>query len=572
MSAPRRTLFRKYLVALTVGVVIPLVVGSASQAWFGYRDQSVQIGAQLRLQTESATQRIEAFANEIRGQLGWLVQLPWTEQDDEPRLLDALKLLRQVPAVINITLADGSGRERAFGSRRGANRSGRGPDLSQSAWFVGATGSEDKTWFGDVRYERGSEPYMTIAAAGNRKAMGAAAAYVNLKFIGEIVSQLKVGNTGNVLVIDSEGRLIAHPDMSLVLRGETSAKEYSRVKADLLSVSRDKIGMIRINGFDVAAMSATIPRLGWTVVAEQPRAEAFAPIRAALIRSLLLLMGGAVLAVMIAFWLASRMSEPIHRLEEAALRVGKGDFDFRVQISTGDELEMLANQFNTMTGELRESSEKSERINRLKRFLAPQVAELIENAGNERLLDGQRREIVVIFGDIRGFTAFSNRVEPEVIMRVLGEYFESLGSVVTAHDATLASFSGDGVMILINAPIECEEPAKVALRLAMEMQTVVQALAAKWHAEGFSLGFGVGLAMGSATVGKIGYEGRLDYTAIGSVVNLASRLCGEAKDKEILLDQELAENLSFDASLVQDAGKRIIKGYDKPLVLFRAIR
>lgn len=572
MAGPRRTLFRKYLIAVSAGVVIPLVAGLASEAWFGYRDQSTQIRTQLQLQTEAAAQRIEAFASEIRGQLGWLVQLPWTEQDDQARLLDAVKLLRQVPAVINITLTDGSGRERAFASRRGTNRSGKGADYSQSGWFKRATTSEDNSSFGDVRYERDSEPFMTIAAAGNRKVVGTAVAYVNLKFVGEIVAELRIGSTGNVLVIDNEGRLIAHPDISLVLRGDSSVEEYSRVRTILSKVPRDEIAALRIDGRDVAAMSATIPRLGWMVVAEQPYSEAYAPVRATLTRSILLLIGGILLAVTIAYWLARRMSEPIHRLEEAAVRVGKGDLDSRVSIATGDELQTLAEQFNTMTEELRESSEKSERINRLKRFLAPQVAELIESAGHERLLGGQRRDIVVIFGDLRGFTAFSAQVEPDVIMRVLGEYFEALGAVVTANNATLANFAGDGVMILINAPVECKEPARVALRLAIEMQGAVQALAEKWRMDGFALGFGVGMAEGPATVGKIGYEGRLDYTAIGSVVNLASRLCGEAKDKEILTDQALARSLSFDATLLEDIGRRPLKGFDEPLPLFRAVR
>jgi class 3 adenylate cyclase len=132
--------------------------------------------------------------------------------------------------------------------------------------------------------------------------------------------------------------------------------------------------------------------------------------------------------------------------------------------------------------------------------------------------------VVAIFGDLRGFTAFSANAEPEIIMGVLGEYYSALGSVITRHQATLTGFAGDGLMVLVNAPIECDEPALRGVRLAVDMQAAVQALIIGWRIAGHKIGFGVGVAMGPATVGTVGYEGRIDYTAIGSVINLASRL------------------------------------------------
>ena len=223
-----------------------------------------------------------------------------------------------------------------------------------------------------------------------------------------------------------------------------------------------------------------------------------------------------------------------------------------------------------MAGELAVSQQKSERITRLKQFLAPQVAELVEHY-DQRLLDGQRREVVAIFGDLRGFTAFSARAEPATIMAVLKEYYEAVGAVITRHEATLIRFAGDGVMVLLNAPVACENPAHHGVRLAIEMQAAVQSLADGWCAAGHAMGFGVGIAMGPATVGTVGYEGRLDYTAIGNSINLASRLCGLADDAQILADPTVAEKVKDSIPLVS-LGERSIKGYDRGLRVFAVAR
>jgi adenylate cyclase len=230
----------------------------------------------------------------------------------------------------------------------------------------------------------------------------------------------------------------------------------------------------------------------------------------------------------------------------------------------------LAIRFNQMAEELSVSQQKSERINRLKQFLAPQVAELVEHS-DQRLLDGQRREVVAIFGDLRGFTAFSAHAEPDAVMAVLREYYEAVGAVTTRHEATLIRFAGDGVMVLVNAPVACENPAHHGLRLAIDMQVAVQSLANSWYAGGCAMGFGVGIAMGPATVGTVGYEGRLDYTAIGNVVNLASRLCGSADDAQILVDPLVAQRVKDSIALVS-VGERTIKGYDHPLQVFAVAR
>jgi adenylate cyclase len=308
-----------------------------------------------------------------------------------------------------------------------------------------------------------------------------------------------------------------------------------------------------------------VANLGWTVIALQPHAEAFAPIRAALWRSLVLIALGTLISFALAYWLAHRMSGPIKQLEDGAKRIGTGQFDYRITLSSGDELEQLAMRFNEMAEELAVSQQKSERINRLKRFLAPQVAELVEHS--DGLLEGQRREVVAIFGDLRGFTAFSARAEPDVIMAALREYYEAVGAVITRHQATLTHFAGDGVMVLVNAPVACKNPAHRAVLLAIDLQVAVQSLANSWSDRGYAMGFGVGIAMGPATVGTVGYEGRLDYTAVGNVVNLASRLCTSAEDEQILVDRVVAERVADEIALVS-LGEQNIRGYDCAVEVF----
>jgi class 3 adenylate cyclase len=261
------------------------------------------------------------------------------------------------------------------------------------------------------------------------------------------------------------------------------------------------------------------------------------------------------------------MTRPIRLLEDGAQRIGAGQFDHRIAIASEDELGRLAARFNEMAGELTLSQQRSERINRLKRFLAPQVAELIDRAGDGSVLDSRRVEVAVVFGDLRGFTAFSARADPDTIMGVLGEYYEALGAVVARHGGTLTNFSGDGLMVLVNAPVPCPEPAFRAAEMAVEMQAAAQALVAGWRARGHALGFGAGLAWGSATVGRIGSESRLDYTAVGSVVNLASRLCSSAEDGQVLIDAAAAAMVTGRVPLIA-LGPLKLKGFDEPVAVY----
>ena len=205
-----------------------------------------------------------------------------------------------------------------------------------------------------------------------------------------------------------------------------------------------------------------------------------------------------------------------------------------------------------------------ERMGQLKRFFSPSVAEAIVAGGGEELLKTHRREVTVVFTDLRGFTAFTDASEPEEVMDVLGKYHAALGQLIQSHGGTLEHFAGDGMMIFFNDPVPMEGYTEAACRMALAMQAAFAPLAAGWKKLGFELGLGIGVATGYATLGTIGFEGRWDYAAIGSVTNLSARLCGEAKSGEILVDRRTVARLDG-AIASEPAGELTLKGFVKPV-------
>lgn len=205
-----------------------------------------------------------------------------------------------------------------------------------------------------------------------------------------------------------------------------------------------------------------------------------------------------------------------------------------------------------------------ERMARLKSFLSPQVAQMIVASGDERVLTTHRRQIAVLFCDLRGFTAFAETAEPEELMTVLREYHRAAGPLITEYEGTVGHFAGDGLMVFFNDPFPCEDPAKKAVRLAVTLRDQMQELEQTWLRQGWELGFGVGISFGYATLGVIGFEGRFDYGVIGSVVNLASRLCGEALSGQILLSQR-AYTLVEEIVEAEALPPLVLKGFSRPV-------
>ena len=212
-----------------------------------------------------------------------------------------------------------------------------------------------------------------------------------------------------------------------------------------------------------------------------------------------------------------------------------------------------------------EQVEELGRVGRLKRFLAPQLAKLIVSQGDEKILESHRREIVVVFCDLRGYTAFTETAEPEEVLEFLREYHGALGPLVSEFEGTLDQFSGDGIMVFFNDPVPIPDPAERAVKMAIAMREAASSLTAAWRERGRELGFGAGIAQGYATLGQIGFSERSGYTAIGTVCNVAARLCGEAKDGQILLSQRV--NVALKGSVAtEQVGALALKGLTQPVV------
>jgi len=239
--------------------------------------------------------------------------------------------------------------------------------------------------------------------------------------------------------------------------------------------------------------------------------------------------------------------------------------------SLQDEVRRQAEQLREWNAMLEERVRKQvsaiERLGRLKRFFAPPVAEAIV-AGGEELLAPHRREITVVFLDLRGFTAFTDRADPGDVVDLMRAYHASMGRIVDAYGGTLEHFAGDGVMIFFNDPVPVEKPAERAVNMALELQRAFQPIAQNWTERGYTVGLGVGIAQGEATLGVIGFESRWEYAAIGNIPNLAARLCGEARAGEILIDCQTERDIAHLAD-TESVEPLQLRGFQQPIVAFR---
>ena len=230
----------------------------------------------------------------------------------------------------------------------------------------------------------------------------------------------------------------------------------------------------------------------------------------------------------------------------------------------------LAEWNQTLERRVQEQLEHLERLERLKRFFSPQLAEMIVNGGADDPLKTHRRDLVVVYLDLRGFTAFAESAEPEEVMDVLHEYHAAMGKLILEYEGTLEHFAGDGMMIFFNDPVPVADAAERAVRMALAMRAQVRDLKIKWRKLGHDLDFGVAIAQGYATIGAIGFEGRWEYGAIGSVPNLAARLCAEAKAGEILISQRLLAGVE-DLIDSEPVGELSLKGFHRPVAAFRVL-
>src|SRR6201994_1678382 len=387
----RSRLFTKYVALFVAVVAVALASNGIFEVFFYYREHKASLIRIQREQAEAAAAKISQFIKEIESQLGWTTQLPWSAASLDNRRFDALRLLRQVPAITELAQIDSTGHERLRVSRLAMDVIDSGLDLSKDPKFTEAVAH--KVYYGPVYFRRESEPYMTLALAGTRKDAGVSIAEVNLKLIWDVVSNIKVGEHGHAYVVGSQGRLIAHPDISLVLRN-TDMSKLVQVQAALaeqqaraeqadratqagqaasggrpppqaqpappkLGAMEPRVdslqGALNIQGQEVLTAYAPIQPLRWLMFVELPEQEAYASLYAALQRLAVVLLAASIFAVLAGIFLARRMVGPIQALRAGAERIGGGDFSQHISIRTGDELEGLANQFNDMGARLQES-------------------------------------------------------------------------------------------------------------------------------------------------------------------------------------------------------------------------
>ncbi|MGL9619435.1 adenylate/guanylate cyclase domain-containing protein [Bradyrhizobium sp. U531] len=754
----REGLFAKYVVSLVGLVVFVLAVNGAMETWISYRATRTQLTDGLEDKAQAAARRIEQSISELDRQISWVTR---ASQDTlEKRRADYAQLLHQVSVVNQLFQLNGDGREVLRVSRQ-STTTGSNADLSRDIRFTETVArgvSYAPAWFAD------RTPYMSISVAHSGFNAGVTVAEIDLGFLSDFLSDAQVGKAAFAYVVDPRGRVLATSS-----KGPDVGKDLSKLPQVAAAIAPgrepDSSGT-DFNGQSVMSAASTVPKLGWSVLFEQPTTQALMPIRDQLVRIALLIGMGLMVAILAGTLLARRMIIPITALRDGAHKLGEGDFSHRIDVHTSDELEDLAGQFNRMAGQIQETysnletkveertrdlaqsinelkvleevgravassldlnavlptiaaraieithadavliygfdaeqrrfnlvesggidksadgphvtidegenilsdaarsgepialadlehaaeqplrevaiaagfhsvlvvplvdqqgtlgslvvlrraggefapsiiglmrtfanqavlamrnarlftevDQKShaletanetvraqsdklkqqteqlkdwnksleervetqlgeiERIRKLERFLAPQVAQLIASSDSpEGLLTSQRREVTVVFCDLRGFTAFTEATEPEEAMNVLREYHAALGKLIFKYEGTLDKYAGDGVMILFNAPIQFEDHTQRAVKMAVEMRDTIGPLTERWRNRGHSLGFGIGIAVGYATLGQVGFEQRLEYAAIGSVTNLASRLCGEAKPNQIVVSRRV---------------------------------
>ena len=351
---PRWRLFPKYALLIIALVGGLLIASGAISIYFAWRENQANLVALQVEKAQAAATRIEQYILDLEHELGWTA-LPSVDASGSPleqRRIEYLKLQRQAPAITEVAWIDPDGREQLRISRLAMDAVSGGADVSKEPRFTVARSG--KTWYGPVYFRKETEPYMTIARPAGGSSGGVTAAEVNLKFVWEVVSKIRIGEAGLAYVVDADGTLIAHPDISLVLK-KTDLKQLPQVAALSDPRAAPTARARDIKGEPVFSAHAPIPTLHWTVFVESPETEAFAPLYASITRATLLLGAGLLVSMVASFFVARALVRPLRALQEGAAQIGAGDLDRRIEVHTGDELESLAEQFNRMTAQLRES-------------------------------------------------------------------------------------------------------------------------------------------------------------------------------------------------------------------------
>jgi signal transduction histidine kinase len=403
-----------------------LLASGAIEIYFSYQENRAALVALQREKALGVASRIEDFIKEIERQIGWTTQpqLGAPAAAMYQRRVDYLRLLRQVLAITEISHLDAEGKEQLRVSRLAMDVTGSGIDFSHEPEFIEAKAG--KVYHGPVKFRKESEPYMTIAIAGSGKDAGVTVAAVNLKFIWDVVSQIKIGKAGHAFVVDQQGVLIAHPDISLVLQKTTFAG-LEQVKSALApapapGARREQVTIAHDpKGRSVMTAYATIASLRWSVFVEQPLEEAFESLYASIQRTIALVALGVLLAVAASLVLARRMVTPIQALQAGAARIGAGELEQRIDVRTGDELEALGNQFNSMAAQLKESYAGLERkVDERTRELTESLEQQTATAEILRVISSSPTDVQPVFEAVARSAARFCDARDAIIVRLEG--------------------------------------------------------------------------------------------------------------------------------------------------------
>src|SRR5262245_5926232 len=422
--APQRGgLFRKYAALLVALVGGSLIVSAAIEMYYSWGESRQALIAVQREKAQGAAAVIEQFVKEIEGQVGWATGFLPAGSGLEQRRFDFLRLLRQAPAITEVSYLDADGREQIKVSRLAMDTLASGADLSHEPKF--AVARANKRYLSPVYFRKESEPYITLAMAGIGRSAGVTVAEVNLKFILDDISRIHVGKAGVAYVVDEHGLLIAHPDIGLVLR-KTDLSRLAHVRLALRKLKDSGIDVPAVSsdqaGREVLTASAPIGTLGWLVFVDLPLSEAVQPVYAVLYRTLGVLAGGLMLAALAGVWLARRMVVPISAVAQGAARIGGGDLDYRIDVRSGDEVESLADSFNDMGS-------------RLKAYYA----------GLERTVGERTRELSAALEQQTATSEVLSVISrsPTELRPVLNTIVETASRLCEAYDAVVLLSAGD---------------------------------------------------------------------------------------------------------------------------------
>jgi class 3 adenylate cyclase len=409
----------------------------------------------------------------------------------------------------------------------------------------------------------------------------------DLSTVQAIIDQFgEIGGVAYVFVSDGQGEIVSHTFVPAVPTEVLPLIEQSRASPSTGEVVTTKLQFEGLGDF-IHIYAPILAGVAGFVHVGMDEGFIRAQIWSTVVKQQGVMFAILLLSIVVAYILVNRISRPLNQLADYTHSLASHDFAVGLDVpaeiealsqKSKDEVGKLAESFVYMERTLRqylkdlkETTAANERLGRLRRFFSPQLAEMIVEGGTADPLKTHRREVTVVFLDLRGFTAFAETVEPEEVMSVLREYHAEMGKLILEHEGTLERFTGDGMMIFFNDPMPVPNPAERAIRMAVAMREGVRQLSAVWRKLDYDLGFGIGVDQGYATIGAIGFEGRWDYGAIGTVTNLAARLCGEAKADQVLVSRRLAVTME-ELVEVESVGELMLKGFQRPVSAFNVVR